>query len=209
MNHRYNYKTSGGAMKYKTIKNEARVEQTIKKSKFIGIARHIEDDAEAEATHENILKEFKKATHVVYAYRLGPLNEKFYFTDNGEPSGSAGKPVYSAITGEEIFNCIVLVVRYFGGIKLGVGGLIRAYHSTAKAAIQQAGIIEVPTMKNLSLEFPYEETRLVMYYIHEFNAKILKNDYGKTVNMALQIEEDKAKEFMNVILKKSRLVHFL
>ncbi len=195
-------------MIYKTIKKKAVVEQTIKKSKFIGIAMPSSSKEEALAFIEGLKSEYKDASHIVYAYRFGPEKEEFYFTDNGEPSGSAGKPVFTAITGADVFNCVVAVVRYFGGIKLGVGGLIRAYFSTAKAAIESAEIIEVTPTKILAMEFPYEASRLVMYYVHEFSAEVVETHYEEVVKMKLRISEDRYQEFMNVLSKKSHLVRF-
>lgn len=195
-------------MIYKTIKKKAVVEQTIKKSKFIGIAMPSNSREEALTFVEGLKGEYKDASHIVYAYRFGPEREEFYFTDNGEPSGSAGKPVFTAITGANVFNCVAAVVRYFGGIKLGVGGLIRAYFSTAKAAIESAEIIEVTPTKLLTIEFPYEASRLVMYYVHEFSAEVVETRYEEIVKMKLRISEDKYQEFMNVLSKKSHLVRF-
>jgi len=193
---------------YKTIRGKSVVEQVIKKSKFIGIAEPASDKENAVQVIERLKDEYKDASHIVYAYRFGPEKEKFYFTDNGEPSGSAGKPVFTAITGANVFNCIVAVVRYFGGIKLGVGGLIRAYFSTAKAAIENAGIIEVTPTKLLTIEFPYEASRLVMYYVHEFLAEVIEKQYESFVKMKLRIKEDRYEEFINVLSKKSHLVRF-
>ena len=195
-------------MIYKTIKKKAVVEQMIKKSKFIGIATPLSSKEEALAFIGGLKGEYKDVSHIVYAYRFGLEKEEFYFTDNGEPSGSAGRPVFTAITGADIFNCVAIVVRYFGGIKLGVGGLIRAYFSTAKAEIESAGIIEVTPTKILTLEFPYEASRLVIYYVHEFSAEVVETRYEEIVKMKLRINEDRYQEFMNVLLKQSHLARF-
>ncbi len=196
-------------MKYKSIEKWARAEQTIKKSKFIATAKPIENRDEAENFFKEISNEFKKATHNVPAYRIGAgKSEQIYYSDNGEPSGSAGLPVFNAMKSMEVTNCAVVVTRFFGGIKLGVGGLIRAYHSVAKAAIEAGGVKEIDVKTTVKICFPYEEIRLAMYFIHKFGAKVINEDYGESVCLTLLINEDLLETFSNSIKEKTNKIVF-
>ncbi len=196
-------------MKYKTVKKLARVEQTIKKSKFIGTAKPVANVKEAEDFIQEISNEFKKATHSVFAYRVGlKENERFLYSDGREPSGSAGLPTFNAIKTTEVTNCGVVVIRFFGGIKLGIGGLIRAYYSTAKASIEQAGIVEVSIRKTVKICFPYSKIRLAMYLVHQFNGKVVNEDYGKNVQLIISIEEDLMEQFAKALKGKTQEITF-
>jgi uncharacterized YigZ family protein len=196
-------------MKYKTPQREAQVEQTIKKSKFIATVTPVNSVEEAEAFFSRIKNEFKKATHNVPAYRIGKgKSEKKYYSDDREPSGSAGLPVFNAIKSMDVTNCAVVVTRYFGGIKLGVGGLIRAYHSTAKGAIEMAGTKEISIKTSVNLCFPYGETRLAMYFIHKYGAKIIKEDYRNTVKLVISIDEDVVDDFKRAVNEKTNKIIF-
>ena len=111
------------------------MEIEIKKSKFIGIYYHVENAEEISAILQNLKKEYKKATHICYAYRLSsPFAEKA--CDDGEPSGTAGKPILNVLQKQDKQNCLLVVVRFFGGVKLGAGGLVRAYSKTASETLK-------------------------------------------------------------------------
>ncbi len=196
-------------MKYKTIEKEARAEQTIKKSKFIATAKPVSNSEEAEEFFDKIREEFRKATHNVPAYRIGGgKNEKIYYSDDREPSGSAGLPVFNAIKSVGVTNCAVVVTRFFGGIKLGVGGLIRAYHSVAKAALEAGGVKEISIRTTVKICFPYEETRLAMYFVHKFNAKVIGEEYGSKAQLTLLIDEDLLKSFYEQVKEKTDKIVF-
>ncbi len=196
-------------MKYRTIERESRAEQTIKKSKFIATAKPVSSPEEAEEFFAKISNEFKKATHNVPAYRIGAgKNEKIYYSDDREPSGSAGLPVFNAIKSVGVTNCAVVVTRFFGGIKLGVGGLIRAYHSVAKAALEAGGVKEISIKVAVKICFPYEETRLAMYLVHKFNAKVIGEEYGNKAQLTLLIDEDLLKSFSEAVKEKTGKIVF-
>ena len=191
-------------MKYKSIEKQAQVEQTIKKSKFIATATPVNTTEEAEAFFAEISEKFRKATHNVPAYRIGAeKNERIYYSDNREPSGSAGLPVFNAMKSTGVTNCAIIVTRFFGGIKLGIGGLIRAYHSVAKEAIESAGIKEIHIETSVALCFPYEETRLAMYFIHKFNAKVVNEEYGKAARLTIMIDKELLESFKKSISEKT------
>ncbi len=196
-------------MKYKTVNGRARAEQTIKKSKFIATVSQVSSIREAEEFFDEIRTEFRKATHNVPAYRIGVgKNEKIYYSDDREPSGSAGLPVFNAIRSAGVTNCAVVVTRFFGGIKLGIGGLIRAYFSVAKAAIEAAGTKEISIKETVRICFPYEETRLAMYFVHKFNAKVVNEEYGETAKLTLLMDEDLVERFVESVKEKTDKIIF-
>jgi uncharacterized YigZ family protein len=129
---------SDDADAYFTIKSGPEVELRIKGSKFYGQAFHASDAAEADKSLNTIRKQYRDATHHCWAYRLDPLQRATRFDDDGEPSGSAGKPILQAVEGAGLDNTLVVVTRYFGGTKLGTGGLVRAYGETAALCLSEA-----------------------------------------------------------------------
>lgn len=195
-------------MTYKTIKKDVSVSRVIKKSKFLGSAAPVEDVLQAKEFVKEVSKNFKDANHNVFAYSVGIKREFFAFSDDGEPSKSAGYPIYCTIKGLGITNTVIVVTRYFGGIKLGIGGLIRAYSDTAKMAIQTAGIVERKVFKKISLSFPYNESRLVMYMLDKFGAKVLKKKFGEETEMHIRIDEDLTERFTKEIAAKSYKIRF-
>ena len=197
-------------MKYKTISKFSQVEQTIKKSKFIGSAMPVNSKGEAEKFIGEISEKFRKATHNVFAYRIGVEDkEQFLYSDDREPSGSAGLPTFNAIKGSEVTNCAVVITRFFGGIKLGIGGLVRAYFSTAKAAIEAGEIVEIDIKRSIKISFPYNEVRLVMYFVHQFDGKIINEEYGEKITLTVSLKEDYIEQFIKSIKGKSKNVIFL
>lgn len=127
---------------YKTLLKYAHGEEIINKSKFIGYAKPIKSEEEATEFIEEIKKKHWNATHNVPVYLIGDNNEIQRYSDDGEPSGTAGVPILEMLKKEEIKNVVIVVTRYYGGIKLGTGGLVRAYTSAAKLAIKEAEIVE-------------------------------------------------------------------
>ncbi|MBB6215958.1 putative YigZ family protein [Anaerosolibacter carboniphilus] len=128
--------------RYRTVLNYGEVEHIIEKSRFIGYVKPIQDEEEAIAFIEMIRAQHKNATHNVPVYIFGENDEIQRYSEDGEPSGTAGTPILDMLKKEEIKNTVIVVTRYFGGIKLGTGGLVRAYTSTAKQALHEARVIE-------------------------------------------------------------------
>ena len=143
-----------------------------KGSKFLSFAFHIETEDEADTIRKQFKKKYYDATHVVYAFRLGAEGEKFRAADDGEPSGSSGMPVYNTIRSKNITDVIVLVVRYFGGTKLGIPGLIDAYSQAATIALDNAETIEKTIKQNITVEVPYSMVNFVMRIIKENNLTV-------------------------------------
>ena len=144
-----------------------------KNSKFIGYAYPISSENEVKSHIENLKKEHFSARHWCYAYQIGTETFKFRANDDGEPSNSAGMPIYGQIQSFEITNVLIVVVRYFGGVKLGVGGLISAYKTTAQLTLEEANIIEKTIDKHFKITFDYKNMNKVMRIIKEKNIDIV------------------------------------
>ena len=140
---------------YITIANEFRTEYVIEKSRFIATIAPVSNEAEAQAFIQRISKEFWNATHNCTAYAIGPRQEQQRSSDNGEPSGTAGKPMLEVLKKTEITNIAVVVTRYFGGIKLGAGGLIRAYSHSAAKAVQEGPKLLIAPRQIVTISIDY------------------------------------------------------
>lgn len=144
-----------------------------KGSKFLGYAYPISSQEEVEEILIRLKKEHPKARHWCYAWKLGVENPAFRYNDDGEPNNSAGKPIFGQISSFDLTYVLVVVVRYFGGTKLGVGGLVSAYKLGAKMALEKAVIVERTVDQDISLRFDYEFMDRVMRVIKENDLRIL------------------------------------
>ncbi len=149
-----------------------------KKSKFLAYAFPIKNKKEVIFHLQNLKKKHPTARHFCYAYRLGinPKNTTYKVSDDGEPNNSAGMPIYGQIQSYHLTNCLVVVVRYFGGVKLGVGGLIKAYKTAAKQAIEAAAIIKKLITSTYEITFPYKQMNAVMRVLKEKNISVIKQE---------------------------------
>lgn len=147
------------------------------RSKFLAFAIPVRTAAEAMEQVARYQKEYFDARHVCWAYRLGPDGEEYRANDNGEPSGTAGKPILGQMVSADVSDLIILVVRYFGGVKLGTSGLIVAYRTAAAAALEEAQFAERLVEKSLTLTFGYEHMNMVMRMIKDLQPRILSQDY--------------------------------
>ena len=152
---------------YKTITGPAEGEYSEKRSKFLAFAHPVHSVDEIKELVESYQKKYYDARHCCYAYMLGPERKEFRANDNGEPSGTAGKPILGQINSHELTNVLIVVVRYFGGIKLGTSGLIVAYRQAALEAIQAATIIEKTIDEEVSFLFEYPFMNSVMRIVKE------------------------------------------
>jgi uncharacterized YigZ family protein len=155
-------------------------------SKFLAFAYPVGSEDEIKSKIEGLKKKYFDATHHCFAWVLGADKSKFRAVDDGEPNHSAGDPILGQIRSKELTNVLVVVVRYYGGTKLGVGGLIQAYKSAAEEALNQATVIEEDVTGNFLIRFPYDETSEVMRLVKEFDMKIIKQEY--LVDCVLVIE---------------------
>jgi uncharacterized YigZ family protein len=174
---------------YKTIVGQAEGIYTEKRSKFIAIALPVRTIDEIKAHLEVYQKKYYDARHVCYAYMLGHERKDFRANDNGEPSGTAGKPILGQINSNELTDILIIVVRYFGGIKLGTSGLIVAYKAAAAEAIAAATIIEKTVDEEVTFYFEYPFMNDVMRIVKEEEPEIIAQGYDMDCNMTLRIRQ--------------------
>lgn len=172
---------------YKTITSLSEGIYTEKRSKFIAIAIPVRTLEEVKSHLETYQKKYYDARHVCYAYMLGHERLNFRANDNGEPSGTAGKPILGQINSNELTDILIIVVRYFGGIKLGTSGLIVAYKAAAAEAIANATIIEKTVDDDISVAFEYPFMNDIMRIVKEEEPEILEQSYDMDCVMRLRI----------------------
>ncbi|MBN2614956.1 MAG: YigZ family protein [Bacteroidales bacterium] len=176
---------------YKTIIEPSEGLYKEKGSKFIAHVFHVESEEEIKDSLNQIKKLYYNARHHCYAYRLNPENEQFRSNDDGEPSGTAGKPILNQILSYELFDVLVVVVRYFGGTKLGVSGLIRAYKSATIDALEQTEVIQKTITRKVNVRFEYVLLNDVMRIIKEEDLTILKQQFDNTCFMLLEVQKNR------------------
>ena len=174
---------------YKTIEGQSEAVYTEKRSKFIAIAIPVRTLTEVKAHLEEYQKKYYDARHVCYAYMLGAERKEFRANDNGEPSGTAGKPILGQINSNELTDILIIVVRYFGGIKLGTSALIVAYRTAAAQAIAEATIIEKTVDQDVKIIFEYPFMNDVMRIVKEEAPEILEQSYDMDCIMRLRIRK--------------------
>lgn len=176
---------------YFTILKTVSSELKISKSKFIAQAIPFSSQTEIPEIIKAFKKEFYDASHHPYAFRVGINKDNFRFSDDGEPSGSAGKPVLEAIDKHSLTDVIVIVARYFGGVKLGVGGLRRAFFEASDLCLNDAEKIEKLITEKLDLEFDYTYMNQVMNLIESEKIKLLKNSSAEKCKLQLEVRLSK------------------
>lgn len=161
--------------------------ERIKNSRFLAVLAPVSSAAEAEAFLEAQRALHSGANHTCYAWRLGLDGDQHRSSDDGEPSGSAGRPILAQIEGHELTNIVAAVTRWFGGTKLGVGGLMRAYGGAAGQAMDRAPIVEREITTDLELRFPYDCTAVVQACLHAAELEPIDSDYGSEVRLVLRV----------------------
>jgi uncharacterized YigZ family protein len=186
---------------YKNISKKSESLLKEKGSKFYAYAFPV--NSEEEIINElNILKkEHAQATHICYAYKLGLNQIKYRYNDDGEPSNSAGAPIYGQINSFELTNIFIAVVRYYGGTKLGVGGLIQAYRLAAKEAIEKVKIIEITLKSEFTIEFEYVDLPQIMTLLKQEKIEIIHQNSNENCMYTLIIENQKIETFKDSISK--------
>ncbi len=174
---------------FKTITKESKAIYTEKRSKFIAYAIPVQSAEEAKIGVDKLRKEYYDARHVCWAYMLGAARDEFRSNDDGEPSGTAGKPILGQINSNELTDILVIVVRYFGGIKLGTSGLIVAYRTAAAQAIAEATVIEKTVDQDVTVAFEYPFMNDVMRIVKEESPEILEQSYDMDCFMRLRIRK--------------------
>ncbi len=184
---------------YQTISNP--VEEIAfkeKGSKFISFAFPLQNEKEAKDRLDQLWGKYPDATHICYAYRLGIEGEKYRVNDDGEPSGSAGLPIYNQIVSKEITNVLVASVRFYGGTKLGVSGLIKAYKLSAQMVLDESEIVERHLTVRVKFEFSYEDQGGVMRNIDKSNAEVISTEFTEKCIVEVSIKKDNLENFLSV-----------
>lgn len=175
------------------VETKHTLEDNIKKSCFIGVIAPCLNENDVLLDLKQLHSEHVNATHIAYAYRIKTDNGLVYrFHDAGEPTGTAGKPIYQQLDGKGLVNVLVAVIRYFGGIKLGAGGLTRAYGNTAKNVIDTAPIHPYIDWVKMPLTLHYNQMQPLEYLLKKLNGRIVKQDFSEQVKLVVQLPADHA-----------------
>lgn len=186
---------------YKTIsKPTEEVLYKEKNSKFYAYAFPIQQEEEVKEILDRIKKEHYNARHWCYAFQLGAEQIYYRANDDGEPSNTAGAPIYGQIQSFEVTDILIVVVRYFGGIKLGVGGLITAYRAAAQMAMEEADIIEKTIDKKFKVRFEYKDMNNVMRVIKEKNLNILNQEMEMSCEIELSIRKSEYQQALDAFI---------
>ena len=186
---------------FKTIKDKSEGTYSELRSKFLAFAHHVTSVDDAMALVEQYQKKYYDARHVCWAYMIGPERETFRSNDNGEPSGTAGKPILGQINSNGLTDIIILVVRYFGGVKLGTSGLIVAYKTAAAEAIANAEIETRTVDEEYTFSFEYPLMNSIMKVARDMDARIIGQSYDMDCQITLSIRRGKMQELQEKIKK--------
>lgn len=185
---------------YQTVAQALTVKAVINRSVFLAHVREVQGEEEARNFISYIRDQHKQATHNCAAFCLGlPPHDLTFADDNGEPSGTAGKPILGAIKSAAVTNVVVVVTRYFGGKKLGVRGLIDAYGGVALDAIRGAGIVTRTMTATLTVDCTYADLNSIMYYLNKYEAQVVNSDYGSAVRLKVAVRESKAQDLKKTL----------
>lgn len=191
---------------YKEIQKEANSEFTEQKSKFLGFAFPVYDEGEIKKILAQLWAEHPNANHVCYAYRLGKRYELYRFSDDGEPGGTAGRPIFGQIEAFNLTNILVASVRYFGGVKLGTGGLVSNYQKSAKLTLESAEIIEKQIMASVTFLYDYDVTNDVQKLLYDFGITEVETEYLEQCRCTVFLGIDRIKDLTEAIKNNHRLV---
>lgn len=181
-----------------TIKNNKKNEIIINKSRFITYVVKVDNIYDANKKIDELKKEYKDATHCCYAYIIDNVKR---FNDDKEPKSTAGMPILNVLENKQLNHCLAVVIRYFGGIKLGVGGLIRAYSSSVSSTINDDDVIEMKKTYLKRIEFDYSNVNNINYILKDYNIKY--KEFDKNVIYEFEYDEDNyPNKIDNFIIKK-------
>ena len=189
-------------MEFRTIKEDGQVQEEIKKSRFICHAKRVYSEAEARDFITAIKKEHYKATHNCSAFIVGERSEIKRTSDDGEPSGTAGVPMLGVLENHNLTNVCVVVTRYFGGIKLGAGGLIRAYAGSVALAVKEIGIIEIKEQAGIAIQMSYAQYQEYSNFLREHKLMELETNFTDQIDTIIYVDKEEKENI------KSALVEF-
>ena len=188
---------------YRTLKTGGEGYYTDKRSKFLAFAHHVETVDEIKDLLAGYRKKYYDARHVCYAYMLGPERLEFRANDDGEPSSTAGKPILGQINSQELTDVLIVVVRYYGGVNLGISGLIVAYREAAADAIVHAEVETRQVEEVVTYSFAYPQMNDVMRIVKEMQPRILSQTYDNTCEIRLSIRKSEAQQLRSRLEKLS------
>ncbi|MBR4925627.1 MAG: YigZ family protein [Prevotella sp.] len=188
---------------FKTISKGGEGYFTDKRSKFLAFTHHVESVDEVKDIVSNYRKKYFDARHVCYAYVIGADGSIFRANDDGEPSSTAGKPILGQINSNQLSETLIVVVRYYGGVNLGTGGLIVAYREAAADAIANSEITEKLVEERIDFQFPYVMMNQVMRVVKEMQPRILSQSYDNTCMLSLSIRKSLAEQLRSRLSKLS------
>lgn len=180
---------------YLTLKENGDHELIIKKSRFICTVKRTESVKEAQEFITEISKKYHDATHNTFAYTIGLNDNQVKASDNGEPSGTAGIPELKALQLMKLKNITAVVTRYFGGIKLGTGGLIRAYSNSITEAVESIGVVRCVLQQDINFAIPYNRIDEIHHYLESNNVFIADQQYAETVTITVSLNLDDIEKF--------------
>jgi len=189
-------------MEFRTIKEDGQVQEEIKKSRFICHAKRVYSEEEARDFITAIKKEHYKATHNCSAFIIGERSEIKRTSDDGEPSGTAGVPMLGVLENHNLTNICVVVTRYFGGIKLGAGGLIRAYAGSVALAVKEIGIIEIKEQAGIAIQMSYAQYQEYSNFLKEYDLMELETNFTDQVDTMIYVDKEEKENI------KAALVEF-
>ena len=183
---------------YYQMKQQCRLEDKVKGSRFIATAKPVASESEAVAFIEEIKKEYHDATHNVFAWKVGiGRSQRYRYSDDGEPSGTAGLPVLKSIDARNLSNVCIVVTRYFGGIKLGTGGLMRAYGRMAMDLLRSSEIEKKYFTEHLTFIVSFDFVNVAHNIINAFDAELKDSQYGDKVTFIVEVKASQATAFKN------------
>ena len=188
---------------YKTIQNEGEGYYTEKRSKFLAFSHHVTSVDEVKDIVAEYRKKYYDARHVCYAYMLGPERNEFRANDDGEPSSTAGKPILGQINSNELTDILIVVIRYYGGVNLGTGGLIVAYKAAAADAIAHSEVVVRQVEEHVRFSFSYLMMNDVMRVVKEMSPTIVSQTYENTCEIVLSIRKSEAQILRDKLNKLS------
>lgn len=195
---------------YRTLSEPSEEIFKDKGSKFIAKAFPISSEEDIKYYLDNIRKTYHNAHHYCYAFKLGFDKHIYKINDDGEPAGSAGKPIYGQIQSFDLTNTLIVVIRYFGGIKLGIGGLMYAYKNSTKNVLEKAKIITKTINEIYEIRFPYSKMNEIMKSLKDYNIKIFDNKFDMNCSLKFSIRKKNATKIYEKLTKHTDIeVNFL
>mgnify|MGYP005837310743 CR=1 FL=1 len=193
--------TTPGSDSYRTVARYAEHEIKVEGSRFVGRVRAVSSQAETGSFLADIQRTFHDATHHCFAYRLGcGAQMSVRFSDAGEPPGTAGRPLLAALEARQLTNTIVVVTRYFGGVKLGTGGLARAYGRCAAETLDRAGVVERFLTRSFAVTFPYHLQHAVLQVLRQVQGKVLACDFRDEATLLVAVRQGLAEQFLKRLM---------